>query len=66
MGRLITVLITLGLVGWLVMKQLDSVSTATHSKAPPREVAADVGRQVEAQLQAGKARTDEQVEAESR
>ena len=66
MGRLITVLITLGLVAWLVMKQLDSVGSSTHSKSPPREVAADVGRQVEAQLQAWDARTDVLVEGESR
>jgi hypothetical protein len=65
MGRLIAVVIALGLVGWLAMKQLNSVGSAAHSKAPPREIAADVGRQVDAQVQAGKARTDEQVEAES-
>jgi hypothetical protein len=65
MGRLITLVIALGLVAWLAMKQLNSVGSAAHSKAPPREVAADVGRQVDAQVQAAKARTDEQVEQQS-
>jgi hypothetical protein len=77
MFRLIGVLVALGLVAWLAMKQLDGAgdgaarAAAEASRAAgveqavridangsPADVAAQVGRQVEASVAAGKARVD--------
>lgn len=82
MFRWIAVLVTLLLVAWLSMKQLDGAGSGASkaaaeaarsagvepveidADAPPTKVAEQVGAQVDAMVQAGKARVDE-VEAEA-
>ena len=67
--RLIAVLIALGLVAWLSMKQFGAVDDTTRDAAatagieleadtPPTDVARQVGAQVDATVAAGKARVD--------
>jgi hypothetical protein len=76
MFRWIGVLVAMGLVAWLAIKQLDGAGSGAaqaaaeaaeaagveapelDADAPPSEVAGQVGAQVDAMLQAGKARVD--------
>jgi hypothetical protein len=76
MFRWVGVLIALGLVAWLTMRQLDDTGSRAaqaaaeaaevagveapefDADAPPSEIAGQVGAQVDAMVQAGKARVD--------
>lgn len=83
MFRLLGLLIAIGLVAWLSMKQLDGAGSSASQAAAeasrqagvedavkidphssPDQVAAQVGRQVEATIAAGKTRVDD-VEREA-
>jgi len=83
MFRLLGLLIAIGLVAWLSMKQLDGAGNSASQAAAeasrqagvedavkidphssPDQIAAQVGRQVEATIAAGKARVDD-VEREA-
>jgi hypothetical protein len=73
MFRLIGIVLALAIVGWLVTRQLDSARNATRSAAEtagavgvkidpnarPSDVAAQVGKAVEAQVQGSKSRVDD-------
>ena len=83
MFRLLGLLIAIGLVAWLSMKQLDGAGSSASQAAAeasrqagvedavkidphssPDQIAAQVGRQVEATIAAGKTRVDD-VEREA-
>jgi hypothetical protein len=73
MFRLIGIVLALAIVGWLVTRQLDSARNASRSAAEsagavgvkvdpdarPSDVATQVGKAVEAQVQGGKSRIDD-------
>lgn len=73
MFRLIGIVLALAIVGWLVTRQLDGARSASRSAAEtagavgvavdpdarPSDVAAQVGKAVEAQVQGGKSRVDD-------
>ncbi len=72
MFRLIGLVLALAIVGWLMTRQVDDVRQTTRSaaksagatgikiddNASPSEIAAQVGKAVESQVQGSKARVD--------
>ncbi len=72
MFRLIGLVLALAIVGWLMTRQVDDVRQTTRSaaksagavgikiddNASPRDIAAQVGKAVEIQVQGSKARVD--------